>query len=581
LIDLPGNICLWEYEPVSGIARAVWPVLAALLGCAAGFVVLQQVTTGAFDRLESRQVAQDADRIRIGLDNQARLLTAFGATNAVWDDTYQDLATADAAAFAEDFPPDTQDGFNDLDGVLGVGLDGRLLVGGLTGPAPAFAPPPAQLADPALLRTLYDPAGRPGSARCGIVTADAPYLFCGLGAYPSDAQGSPSGGLILLKRLSDERMARLGTEIDLPITLAERPRPGGTTQPSITSLLGTVDVRTSVLTDDRIALDAGLPTVNGGALVLESVVSRPIHRAAVTTARQLFAIVVIATLLLMAVMSWVRRRAVRRRVQPLRHTTERIVASGDFDLRINAAGDDDIAALGQAIDTMLDTINDRDRLLAAEQREHQQVLRDAHEQQTATERHAQQQAQEVVTRTSALVSEQLTDVSARAGTVGAAADQIDARVREARAAATELLASNGLAGDAVGALHDSLREVEEVARFIGGIARQTNLLALNATIEAARAGTAGQGFAVVANEVKTLAATTAESTDTIAATLDRLTRDVASVVEIIAAMSVAIGNIDQTTAGAQQVAADQVATVADLTGQVHAAIGRLRTLTSA
>jgi methyl-accepting chemotaxis protein len=559
----------------------VWPVLAALLGCVAGFVVLQQVTTGAFDRLESRQVAQDADRIRIGLDSQARLLTAFGATNAVWDDAYQDLATADAAAFAEDFPPDTQDGFNDLDGVLGVGLDGRLLVGGLTGPAPAFATPPARLADPALLRTLYDPAARPGSARCGIVTADAPYLFCGLGTYPSDAQGRPSGGLVLLKRLSAERLARLGTEIDLPIALADRPRSGGTAQPSITSLLGTVEVRTSVLTDDRIALDATIPTVGGGSLVLESVVSRPIHRAAVATARNLFVIVVIATLLLMAIMSWARRRAVRRRVQPLRHTTERIVASGDFGLRINAGGEDDIAALGRAIDTMLDTINDRDRLLADEQRERRHVLRDAHEKQTAAERHAQQQTQDAVTRTSALVSEQLTDVSARAGTVGEAAAQIDARVREARTAATELLASNGLASEAVRALHDSLRKVDEVARFIGGIARQTNLLALNATIEAARAGAAGQGFAVVANEVKTLAATTAESTDTIASTLDRLNRDVASVVEIMTAMSVAIGDIDQTTAGAQEVAAEQVATVADLTGEVVAAIHRLRTLTSA
>jgi hypothetical protein len=47
------------------------------------------------------------------------------------------------------------------------------------------------------------------------------------------------------------------------------------------------------------------------------------------------------------------------------------------------------------------------------------------------------------------------------------------------------------------------------------------------------------------------------------------------------AMSVATGAIDQTTAGAQEVAAEQVATVADLTGQVVVAIDRLRTLTSA
>jgi methyl-accepting chemotaxis protein len=176
------------------------------------------------------------------------------------------------------------------------------------------------------------------------------------------------------------------------------------------------------------------------------------------------------------------------------------------------------------------------------------------------------------------VSEQLTDIAERAGTVGAAASQIDARVHDARTAATELMTNNGQATAAVGTLHESLRKVDEVARFIGGIARQTNLLALNATIEAVRAGEAGLGFAVVAGEVKTLANTTGESTDTIARTLEQLNRDVTAVVEIMTTMSDAIKAIDHTTAEARGVAAEQVAVVDDLTSRVSVALDELNSL---
>ncbi len=264
-----------------------------------------------------------------------------------------------------------------------------------------------------------------------------------------------------------------------------------------------------------------------GILIPESLISDPINDTIMTAT-----LVSLIIILIIAAVTFYAGSKITSPIKKMR-TAMAEIASGDGDLtkRLDIESEDEIGALAVEFNRFTDKLRDLLRETASHTRavaEAAAHLRDVSQDTSSQMKQERAQVDSVstaVTQMAATVVE-ISENAAQSSEAATKADRLvgDGKLQaeEAMAEIRSLAASINDGVEVVSGLSQESDNIGAVIDVINGIAEQTNLLALNAAIEAARAGEQGRGFAVVADEVRSLASRTQDSTDDIRRMVERL-----------------------------------------------------------
>lgn len=251
----------------------------------------------------------------------------------------------------------------------------------------------------------------------------------------------------------------------------------------------------------------------------------------------------IAGLLLVAALVTFLSRSITQRLSHA-EMLMRDIAEGDGDLtqRLSVQGDDEISRLAGSFNTFVEKIQ---QIITGVSGVSGTLSTAAGQMSTVSSttqsgvQRQQNETEQVVTAMNQM-SATVCEVAKNAAAVADAAKQADDEASAGNKVVSESMISIETLADNVGRARTVIQKLQDDSENIGtvldvikGIAEQTNLLALNAAIEAARAGEQGRGFAVVADEVRTLAQRTQESTQEIQQIIETLQQGAENAVEVM------------------------------------------------